>query len=458
MAGLFHWIYREKFDSFAGIPGPSPWFPFGTMTQFLRGWPWERCADYAREYGGLTLVWLGGQPALVLNDPELIGEVLVDHWMEFYKDAPVKALQPVITKKDLFISNPGSGWEKARQENPLNMPNIDGWLSSQTEGIHAVMKAKVHAWVKTSSYASIDLYSEMQHLMFDAFAQAFWGRRLSPDFFRWFQSMASEGSWRMNNPLSLYLPILNLKFASSHKKWYDNFEAFVRQARWTPDPDAVDMLHVTLRRGTELSDAELAETIATYFFGGVFSCSSAVNTALYLLAKHPKEYTTLTESLKQEVNADRRVDRGLVENCQRLNFVVRESLRYYPPVPLYFRNSAKDHIVQLGKFSLPPNTLLLISNWYLHRSSGHWTQPEEFLPSRWSNGVVEANPIGSGYFFPFGRGPRMCIGMSFGMFVIKLALATILLESNVSLNPTQKYLQSFFFGVMMPKGLKATFN
>src|SRR5262249_38722660 len=141
-------------------------------------------------------------------------------------------------------------------------------------------------------------------------------------------------------------------------------------------------------------------------------------------------------------------DRSAIDACRLLEFAIREAMRYYPAVPIYFRNSARDREVKLGPHTLPRNTLLFISNWYLHKFAPHWTEPERFDPGRWDNGVAEANPYGSGHFFPFGRGPRACIGAAFGQFVHRLVLATIYRESEPEVDAAWRYKQSFFFGVM----------
>ena len=110
-SSLFPFLFSRKVDEFAGIPGPKPKFPLGTALDFVRGGqPWEVCARYADQYGPVTLIWLMGQPALVLNDPDLIGQVLDTDSQNFYKDQPCKALEPVITAGSLFISNHGHGW------------------------------------------------------------------------------------------------------------------------------------------------------------------------------------------------------------------------------------------------------------------------------------------------------------------------------------------------------------
>lgn len=461
--GLFNLLHGRKARPFEGIPGPKPSFPMGNAGAFLdkTRQPWEVCSDFAHEFGGVTLVWMAGQPALILNDPDLIGEVLESNWTSFYKDAPCKALAPVITRGSLFITNYGKGWSKGRAENPFTTLDQEQFLSQQIKPLQKVIKKDIEQFIDRSETSDIDLYLDMQKLSFHAFSQVFWGQTFGDDVFEWFQNLARTGDWRMQCkvPPLLNLPPLRPSFYSARSKWYLMFERLVKEARKKPNASAPDMLNQTLMHaGPELSDAVLAETLATNFFGGVFSGSSTINTTLYLLARHPAESDKLVAALKKDLGTERSYDLEALLNCQQLDFVLREAMRYYPAVPLYLRSSVKEREVKLGNHTLPPNTLLFISNYYLHKYSHHWPQAEKFDPSRWAKGVAEENPFASGYFFPFGRGPRACIGQEYGIFYTKLALATLLLNSKIDLNPKQKFNQHFFFGVMMPKGLQARFE
>src|SRR5262245_55417029 len=98
LAKLFRLFHRKKMQALAGIPGPTPLFPLGTLHEFWGKVAWDVCADYQKAYGGLTLIWVAGTPALVLNDPELIREVLITRREQFYKDDPTKAFRPVLKK------------------------------------------------------------------------------------------------------------------------------------------------------------------------------------------------------------------------------------------------------------------------------------------------------------------------------------------------------------------------
>src|SRR5262245_37376355 len=117
LESLFRLFYGSRIKRFAGIPGPTPTFPLGTILEFRGASPWDVCASYERKYGPVALIWLGSRPVIVLNDPDLIRDVLVTKWEDFYKDEPTKAFQPVL-KKTEFNEN-AAEWKRLRLSEPL---------------------------------------------------------------------------------------------------------------------------------------------------------------------------------------------------------------------------------------------------------------------------------------------------------------------------------------------------
>jgi cytochrome P450 len=132
-------------------------------------------------------------------------------------------------------------------------------------------------------------------------------------------------------------------------------------------------------------------------------------------------------------------------------------MRYLPPVPMFFRNVLKTKSTQLGKYTLPPDTVVNIVIQGIHRSPRYWNDPNRFDPSRWESGPVDTTSFDSDYYFPFGRGPRTCIGAGLAMFCMKLMLATILSKVQVSIDSRIPYRQFFHCGVAEPKGIKGRF-
>ena len=145
-----------------------------------------------------------------------------------------------------------------------------------------------------------------------------------------------------------------------------------------------------------------------------------------------------------------------LDACPRLGGTILEALRYITPVPLMARNVVSTRAVELGGHLIPADTTLFLTNAAIHRSS-HWPEPDRFDPARWDPGATRAEPIGSPHFFPFGQGPRICVGMPFAMTYLKTALATILANFRVEFDRSGLYKPTYFFGVMIPRGLSARF-
>lgn len=454
---LFQFLHKSKSKTFAGLDGPDPSCPLGNARLFMGARkPWEVCADLGRQYGGMTLVWLLGKPAVVLNDAGLIGEVLDSNRQAYYKDAPHDALAPIITPEDMFISN-GEQWRFMRENSPFGIEGFSEWLPSQFGPIRNVVTGHVNKLA--ASNASHDLIDAVRQMSYDAFSQAMWGKCFDVESFRRFIYLASVGSRRMMAPPVLQkLPPLSPFFYVTRNRWYDEFKQLVDTAQKNKSSDAKNLLQEVVRRGTKLSDTQLAMSLsAPVYFGGVFSMASAIVTTLYLLSQNADAAERVRAEIDQHVGTDKRFDAAALDECIELDYALREAMRLWTPVPVYFRNVSQNQSVKLGGHELPPDTLLFISNWLLHRDPKHYEAPLEFNPQRWANGGVERDPLGSSHFFPFGRGPRTCVGQEFAMFYMRLALATILSRADVKIDKSQKYEQGYFFAVMFPEKMLGRF-
>jgi cytochrome P450 len=456
-AWLFRQVYGGRMKHLAGIPGPAPRFPLGTAADFIgKRWPWEVCAEYGRTYGGMTLIWLGGSPAIVLNDPDRTAEVLDTRAEDYYKNSPRDAIGPIITTDGLFLSN-GEQWKFLRTNSPFNVPGVRDWFARQLPLLRTAVSDAVDRLVGQDVP---DLVEAARRFSYDAFSLAAWGRTFGDESYKEFMNLAAVGTNRMIEPPPLQkLPPLDPRYWRDHNRWYVPFEQHVEQTVGNPSPDAPDLLNTVLRAGTKLSPKQLMlELSVSVFFGGVFGPSSALATALLCLNRNPEVLTRLRAELKEKDPLGPGFDLGALESCQTLDHVLRETLRWFPPVPIYFRNTRTDRSVVLGGFPLPPDTVIFLSNYLNHRDPKHWDRAEEWVPDRWANGGVDRDPMGSGYFWPFGRGPRACVGADFAMFYLRLALAVILAKAEVRIDPAAQYKTQYFFAVEYPEKVKATMS
>jgi cytochrome P450 len=443
---VFRSFFGSRMKPFEGIPGPPPTFPFGTLLDFWGDKPWNVCAKYAKKYGGVTLIWVGEEPALVLNDPDLIREVLVTNWKDYYKDNPVKAFKPVL-KKTVFDEN-GAEWQRMRINHPLSMPKLDEWLPTQAAAIKKV--AAQHLERLCAAPQPMDLLGPMERMCYDVYNACVIGRQLDDRAYRYFYITSNMATERMVLPKWMLIPPLNPMFWYARHRHFGAFEKIVQETKQDLGSGANDLLHVLLRQGTGLSDKELADEVGDIHAGGVFSAGTALVNTLYLLSHNPQ----VARELEEQLRAFLHNNASAPEDCPLLDHVLRESMRCIAPVPVYFRNVLKSKPTRLGDHQLPANTLVLIVTQAAQCSPSFWDKPDKFDPSRWQN---KSLPLDSDYFFPFGRGPRVCVGATFAMYCMKVMLASILSRARVEIDPRIPYRQFFHCGVAEPKGIKGKF-
>lgn len=456
MPGPLESLFRIRFGSrmkpFEGIPGPAPSYPFGTLGDFFGANPWDVCADYANKYGGMTLAWFGGQPNLILNDPLLIREVLVTKADDYYKDYPIKALMPVL-RNTLFNLN-GQEWYGLRKPHfhPCLIEGFDHWLMAQFPVVKKVVDKHLKSMIGTSN--DLNILDKMQRLCFDAFNACVCGPDFEDGGFDNFYILSEMATFRMKiQPQWLLIPPISPVFKRAMRLHYGAYDKAVKKARQNPNPDASDLLHVFLRYGTQISDSQLVDFLSEFQAGGDISTASALVNTLHLLSGNPEVAQRLYMELTEMIRRKSDYDQASLDQTPLLNHVLRESLRLIPPVAIYGRNVCKGKTTTLGGRELPPDTAVMIVTKSAQRSADHWKNAETFDPDRWANGGVEANPIGSDYFFPFGRGPRMCLGAEFAMFCMRIILASIL--SKAAVKTSGPFRGVYHCGVVEAKELKA---
>lgn len=443
--GLFNLFFGARRKALASLPGPQPGLPLGTAGDFLGQPPWDVCARYGREYGGVTLVWMGPSPGLILNDPKIIEEVLETRRLEFEKGAVSDQVRPTVPNT-VFISKQSEDWAHKRKTDPLEQPWSADWLAAQVGPMQATVARTVEALFKE---ASVDLTPVLRRMTADVFSVVVVGKPLPDPVFDDFMLMAQAADARVQSNLPLRFVRLPKGFEAAKARFYGHFAEHVSAARRAPNPNAVDLMCRTLREVPGIDDKALASLLGEFFYGGVFSASTTLVGAFHQLAKYPDAEQRLAAEAATLAEGPLTFER--LRGAHWTEAVAYEALRILPAVRIFTRTPAAD--TELAGVKLKAGTLMMISNQHLHRDPSHWPNPDTFDPSRWLNGGTERDPLGSGHFFPFGRGPRACVGGAFAMMYLQTALATIAARAKVHVDSTEPFEEGFFFGVVLPKGV-----
>ena len=443
--GLFNLFFGARRRAMEPLPGPTPGL-LGTVGDFLGPQPWDVCARYGREYGGVTLIWMGPNPGLVLNDPALIEEVMETRRLEFEKGNISDQVRPTVTNDTTFIALQGEEWNEKRRQDPLVQPWTAEWLAAQVGPMQRAIDAAVDA---LSTAASLDLTPTLRRLTFDTFAHVTIGEPLPDSAYEDFLLMARGADARIQSKLPLRFVSLPRGFEQARERFYGLFERKVREARAAPDPRRVDLMSWTLRELPDIPDRFLAHQLGTFFYGGVFSSSTTLVGAYHQLQRFPDAETRL--AAEAAALGDRPLDFDRLRDAPWAEAVAYEAMRLLPAVRVFTRTPSRD--TKLAGVTLPAGAMIMISNQHLHRDPAHWSAPEVFDPSRWLDGGTARDPLGSGYFFPFGRGPRACSGGAFAVVYLQTALVTIAARARVHVDSTEPFEEGFFFGVVLPKGV-----
>jgi cytochrome P450 len=203
----------------------------------------------------------------------------------------------------------------------------------------------------------------------------------------------------------------------------------IAQRRAAPESDDLLYRLLTARdeEGNSLNDEQLRDELLTMILAGYDTVALMIGYALWLLARHPAIQQQVHEELKAII-ADGPINAETLARLPLLNAVLDESLRLFPPAYIIGREADKD--LDLNGFQIKRGDQLLVPLWVVHRDPRWWQAPDAFRPERWLNGETAHLPANA--FFPFGGGPRLCVGGHFAKLEGAIILATILRHSRVS--------------------------
>ncbi|MDA6071863.1 cytochrome P450 [Flavobacterium sp. AC] len=171
--------------------------------------------------------------------------------------------------------------------------------------------------------------------------------------------------------------------------------------------------------GEGMSVSQLVDEIKVLFIAGHETTANALTFTLHLLGRNPE----IQQRVFDEITEIQSQTNDIVEQLQKMtytNAVLNESMRLYPPAWITDRQNVVDDT--LAGYHIKKGTLIGVSFYELHRNPKYWVNPEQFDPERF---LEEQKKQSMQYFYPFGAGPRMCIGAGFAIYEMCLAISQI---------------------------------
>jgi cytochrome P450 len=379
-----------------------------------------RCA---REYGDVVRLRFVNVPVYLLNHPDHIEYVLVRNNRNFIKSKGVRHSLGFLGEG--LLTSEGSFWRRQRRlaQPAFHRERIDAYGEVMVE----CSAHEVSGW---KSGEIRDVHEDMARLTLDVVTRTLFGTLLTVEFEEVgaaletiAQRFTGRGGVLFHIPEKVPTPA-NLRFRRA-VRLLDGIIYRIIEGRRAGDERDGDPLSMLLEvrdeeTGEGMSDRQLRDEVMTIFLAGHETTANALSWTWYLLARHPETEARLLEELDEVLEGRA----PTVEDLPRLRYtdmVVKESMRLYPPVWAFGREAVED--CEIGGYHVPAGTQLVMSQWVMHRDPRYYERAEEFRPERWVDGSVEKLPPYA--YFPFGGGPRLCIGRSFAWMEAVLLLATI---------------------------------
>jgi len=419
-------------------PGPAGVPVFGNSRQYARD-PFTFLASVEAAYGDVVRFDLGPLETYLLTNPADVERVLVSEAPKFRKTEVGNDAIDTLLGDGLLLSE-GETWRKQRQ---LAQP---AFSPQRVAGLGEVIVRNAREMLDDWEPGEVrDVQLEMARVTVRIIVEAMFGARLSERQTESIQEHLEPLGQRFEpDPMRAVVPEWaptreNRQYHESVRALESIIDELVAGRRGTerdpavdPASDAVgddgepmDLLSILLRardRG-EQTDEQLRDELMTMLLAGHDTTALALTYTWYLLSAHPEAEARVHDELAAVCGGDAPTAAD-VRDLEYLDRVLQESMRLYPPVYALFREPKLD--VRLGGYRIPKGATLMLSQWATHRSGRWYREPEAFDPDRWLPERRAERPRFA--YFPFGGGPRHCIGKHLSLLEAKLIVGTVAQE------------------------------
>jgi cytochrome P450 len=417
------------------LPGPRRRFPGEFAIAVVRR-PLEFLSAMQRDFGDTAAFDIGSQPIVLLSHPDQIRDVLVTHGRRFHKGRGLERAR-LLLGQGLLTSE---GEFHLRQRRLAQPAFHRARITAYGETMASYARRRAESW---TDGAALDVSAEMA-----AYTLAVVGKTL---FDADIEHEAHEIGEALGTAIATFnfmvvpgaelLLRLPLPVARRFRRARARLDATIyqmierRRASGGDRGDLLSMLllaHDTEGDGTGMSDVQLRDEVITLLLAGHETTANALAWAWFLLSGAPD----VEARLHAEVDALGDRDLG-ADDLIRLPYtraVLAETMRLYPPAWIVGRRALDAY--QVGGYVLAPRTIVLMSQWIVHRDPRWWPSADSFQPERWLPGGSANDPGRPRFsYFPFGAGTRVCIGEQFAWMEGVLALATFARRWRLRLAP-----------------------
>jgi len=406
-----------------GITGPKGTFLLGNLREFGRD-PLGMLECWSRDYGDVVQLRFANRQVLLFNNPADIEFVLATGAKNFHKTMGYRTPmmrrlfgQGLLTSENEFwtrqrrLSQPAFHRDRVASYAKIIVEfaerGLAKWQPGETRPVHLDMM-RLTTEVVTKSLFNSDVPREINNL----------GEASAVVMQRFNQQLSI---WRL---LMNFLPTPGARQFEKVMRDLDNFIYGIIRERRASGEDTGDLLSILLQArdddGNGMSDKQLRDELTTLMVAGLDTTALTLAWAFYLLSQNPEIDRKLFCEV-QSVLGDRPPTFNDLPKLTYADAVVKETMRLYPAGWILGREAIND--CETGSTKIAKGTSVIMSQWLKHHDGRYFPEPQKFLPDRWLGEEIKKLPKFA--YFPFGGGPRICIGSAFAVMEATLVLAVV---------------------------------
>ncbi|WP_440007839.1 cytochrome P450 [Halomicrococcus sp. SG-WS-1] len=398
------------------VPSGPPGLPVvGTSLQYADD-PLGFMERAAREFGDVASIDVYGQEVYQVVDPDVVRRVLVENADDYRKPTFGEDEGLAGLLGDGLLTSNGDVWR--RQRSALQPAFFGERLNAYADEMVANAERTGASW---SDGDVLDVHAEMSELTLRIVVETLLGVELDGMERVVRDALLNVGERFRPGPQAFVPEEVPTPRNLQYRRSVERLERVLRELRRQHEGrEGDDVLAILLRMRDqdEVDEDVLRDEMMTMLLAGHDTTALTLTYVWWLVADHPaveRKFHEEVDALDGPPTADDLAELDYLEN------IVTEAMRLYPPAYVVYREATVDD--ELAGFRIPQGSVVSMPQWVVHRDRRWFDDPETFRPERWTDEFRRDLPPFA--YFPFGGGPRKCIGDGFAMREAKLVLATL---------------------------------